>query len=134
MTKLLTLLTIICMCLIGCPSDPITPDPDPIVDPTPEPEPEPDPEPEPPYDPLQQCKVEWNTGVNYKNYDQLIHLVATTIEATSCTADTILCITVGQPGDPCHRVWEFEAMDDIPRKSLTDECGNYVIRYSEEEL
>jgi hypothetical protein len=124
MLKYISILLFYIIILTGCPhADPV--DLGPIPGP-----PHPTPTPWPVT--VQQCKLQWNNGVSFDNYDTLIASVIEQLAVSTCTAEPILCIPVGI-GTPCERVWEFKTMDDIPRHTITDECGNNVIYYLEED-
>jgi len=145
------LILIACIFLIGCPSNGVPPKPTPnpivvdpiVVDPIVVDPIVVDPIVVDPIiiDPIvvgpnlvtQRCKIEWGVnGVSFDSYKILMNSVKEQLITSSCTADSILCILVGD-GTPCQRVWEFKTMDDIPKKTITDECGNNVIYYLDQD-
>jgi hypothetical protein len=116
--RILSILIVVLVILIGCPNgEPI--DIGPIPGPAPD------------YIP-QKCKVMWSE-VSFDNYDALLSQLQTSLISSTCTANDILCISI-EKGSSCDRVWVFTNMDSIPRHTLKDECGNYVIHYLEDDF
>ena len=157
-TKYNILILITCIFLIGCPYpivvdpvvvDPIVVDPvvvdpvvvdpvvvdpvvvDPVVtDPVIE-DWDLNPFPDPNFVP-QQCKLEWGNGASFNSYEDMMNLIRDTLANSTCTANSILCVYVGM-GTACHKIWEFKTMDDIPKKTITDACGNNVIYFRDQD-
>ena len=133
MSKYNILILITCIFLIGCPGPGFTPipTPDPVVtDPVIE-DWDLNPFPDPNFV-LQQCKLEWGNGASFNSYEDMMNLIRDTLANSTCTANSILCVYVGM-GTACQKIWEFKTMDDIPKKTITDACGNNVIYFRDQD-
>ena len=120
MLKHIFVLIAFVLLLVSCPKTPINPDP--IPDPTPE-----------PIVIKQECKIEWGNGRSFEDYDAMLAEIEFYLSTSDCTANTLLCIEVYDETE-CERIWKFETMDEIPRHTFTDECGNVIIHYLSDDL
>lgn len=110
-------LILFCLVLLGCPKPPYKP-----VDPT--------------QPSVQECKIEWHGPPAYKSYGELIAQIETELANTSCDAPDLLCIWIWyeKDGVTIDKLYKFGTIQDIPRTSLKNEDGYFIIEYLEEAL
>ena len=84
----------------------------------------------------QVCRVEWYGTVVVDSYEELRENVEFQIANNICTADHVLCIILlyDQEGTAETVTVKFKTLEDVPRTSLKDADGNYIIHYLNEDL
>jgi len=82
------------------------------------------------------CALKWYGPIILDSYEELYESITYSLKGDTCTAEYLLCILLIHDfnGTAGLALVRFKDIDDIPKTSIKDVQGNYIIQYLNEDL